>query len=83
MFFGSKLLYLSLCWGDAETDQHKEPMIDTKIILILILLLFSNRGKTVSWQGIAVFPVKHCQESKSTENDYHGDYFRMSREIKN
>ena len=24
------LLYLSLCWNDAETDQHKEPMRDTK-----------------------------------------------------
>ena len=81
------LLYPSLCWGDAETDQHKEPMIDTKIIvmdsyLALDFLDFLNRGKTVSWQGIAVFPVKHCQESKSIENDSHGDYFRMSREIK-
>ena len=28
----SKLLYPSLCWNDAETDQHKEPRIDTKII---------------------------------------------------
>ena len=29
----STLLYPSLCWNDAETDdQHKEPMIDTKII---------------------------------------------------
>ena len=28
----SKLLYPSLCWNDAETDQHKEPMRDTKII---------------------------------------------------
>ena len=26
------LLYPSLCWNDAETDQYKEPMIDTKII---------------------------------------------------
>ena len=29
----SKLLNPSLCWNDAETDQHKEPMmIDKKII---------------------------------------------------
>ena len=32
--FGSKLLYPSLYWNDAETDQHKEPMIDTKTIYV-------------------------------------------------
>ena len=32
-YFGGRLLYPSLCWNDAETDdQRKEAMIDTKII---------------------------------------------------